>query len=209
MCVFQHVRVFVCVSVCISVLVFLSEYVCVLLCIRMVCVCVCMCVYECECVCVCVCVHRLSGGASSAGERSAKDYSSQLIDGVGTSEYSVILRRQLIRSHRGTSSVFSLPLSLPLILSLSLFLPLSLLLSLSLSLIISLSHLFCLSLHLSFLFLLFFPAQCNFPLACLKATPAMVQIRQQHNYEYICILRLIRTSVMAAPNLFHSDNFKS
>lgn len=52
-------------------------------------------------------------------------------------------------------------------------------------------------------------SQGNFLPACFKVTPAMKQIRQQHNYEYIYILLLIRTFVIAAANLFCTDNFKS
>lgn len=52
-------------------------------------------------------------------------------------------------------------------------------------------------------------SQVNFLPACFKVTPAMKQIRQQHNYEYICILLLIRTFVIAVANLFCTDNFKS
>lgn len=118
--------------------------------------------------------------ADSVWRVGSKDCSGQLIEAVteNMSEYSVMYRRQLIRSHcRAFSSSPPPP-------------PLSFL-------ILSLSH-----------SLLFLSSLGTFPPACFKVTPAMKQIRQQNNYEYICILLLIRTFVIAAANLFCRDNFK-
>lgn len=115
---------------------------------------------------------------------SSKNNTSHLNDAVtGTmSKYCIICWRGLIRSH------WSLVLSLFLLLSAHV-----LLLSLS-----SLPHI-----------LRIIPSPPPNPPVCFKVTPAMKQIRQQHNYEYICILLLIRTFVIAAANLFCSDNFRS